>query len=532
MVDADWWKVHNNGWEHFDKFRSFLKNLSFLTLEEVTSFGGHVRKLSKDLFLHDFQLRMVKDEMEFRPERIYDRQILNYLKEVESGKVTHDHLNFYIPFRGYWNQIDEPIDLDTCYPSMNAVLNARRAPEKINKNIPSGDSYYFLNYEGKTIFIVVDGVSALFSHEALDNIGKPAIDALVANILTKQYPKTEKFQNGFKAGNLTAADILLDMNDFLYHHFLDNYGIDLRAKDSFGDYENRFRIPGAAAGVLLMDVDEDTMDVANVGDTYIAAFPHNNNMRPLICTPNTNYVWDIVTSEVMDFLMSKGYTYEESRNHPLFLEWIKVSYNSKAQYGCDLINGTPFIKEEPSKDENPAPVRYKGLYSNQCKLSDVKRIAMGTDGSLLPGFDLSTDYGKSQLYASASLASVIGLPMWFLVIQRMLENDPSKIHLSRERMGLDDQLMLIVDPNSPNVVPGTYQFLEDCSWAENMWQFIQGDVMTFPYRLRTQVHNPASDLRSRSADVIAGYGQSGTVFADYSLVKELFSSVKARVYTS
>lgn len=538
MVNADWWKRHNNGWEHFSEFNSLLANLSLLSLSELYCFGSNPRKIGKDEFMEQHFLSFVTDRMNFMENhqgKIFDREIKNYLEEIKTGYCTHNHFSLIIPYWGYWNQQGDDLIFDNAAPTMHAILNTRKAPEKILKNIPSGDASYFLNFEGKTVLIVVDGVSTFFSHENLEKKGVTNIDALVANILTEEYPKSEGFQKGFKMGTMTATDIILDMNEFLYSYFLQHYQIDLREKTSGGEFANRYKIPGAAACVLLMDVDNDRLDMANVGDTFFAAFPYNNKLSPLICTPNPNHIWDIVTTEVMEYLMSTGLTYGQARTHPLFLEWIKLSYNSKPQYGCDLINGAPFeiVQEEKNniiQEKIDEPIQYQSIYSRQCKLSSVKKIAMGSDGGILPGADISTPEGQDQLYATACLARTIGLPMWFLAIQRMLENDPSKIHLSRERMGLDDQTLAIIEPNSPfayndSANVGFNDYLEDYKWAEGMWQWIQGDLMTFPYKLRSTRPNPISMLRQQRDDLFQAYqGKEET------LARELFKSVILKVY--
>ncbi|KKR40785.1 MAG: hypothetical protein UT76_C0039G0004 [Candidatus Woesebacteria bacterium GW2011_GWB1_40_12] len=162
------------------------------------------------------------------------------------------------------------------------------------------DSYaVFPMGKGRTLLAVFDGASSQKKIEGLERLEMSGA-FYVSHLTSMIFRKSEEFRKLCQPDDITAEDVLKTINSWLPVKFDRVPGV---------DYSDPCSIPGMAAALVLIDVPNEKMTVAQVADTFIALQKQNGEIE--VASNNTNERFDKETNEYFISLCEK---YNIARN--------------------------------------------------------------------------------------------------------------------------------------------------------------------------------------------------------------------------
>ena len=291
------------------------------------------------------------------------------------------------------------------------------------------DSYaVFPMGKGRTLLAVFDGASSQKKIEGLERLEMSGA-FYVSHLTSMIFRKSEEFRKLCQPDDITAEDVLKTINSWLPVKFDRVPGV---------DYSDPCSIPGMAAALVLIDVPNEKMTVAQVADTFIALQKQNGEIE--VASNNTNERFDKETNEYFISLCEKyniarNEVRKDPRTKPLCEAHLKDSFRRKinSHGGCGILNGMQQL------------IGNRLYYTNEYKLNgNIERVIMFSDGTIQPytGDGVSFEDSVRSLFnvidENSDENSVIdkGIPI--------LDNDPKyeKIFRLKNR---DDSTIMSVD---------------------------------------------------------------------------------------
>ena len=272
------------------------------------------------------------------------------------------------------------------------ACTASGAPDRLNE-----DSFAVVG-DGRRVTVgVFDGVTSL----------RP-IPALAAQGITGARYASHFLRRHFAArtARLDPAQALLALNADLLDSALE-LGADL------GDTHT---LPASTATIARVDLEEQRIEVANVGDSFLAVVLRNGETA--LVTRNDNERFDRQMRELMlSIAASRGITPREAMQTPEMKQALVEMYdyrnNRPDGAGCGVLNGDPRV----------APY----IHVAELPLDGVGALLVATDGFVPPGLSIDAAQDRARLCDAVESASLAGVLRW----KRAVEDADPDWHQAR-----------------------------------------------------------------------------------------------------
>lgn len=280
--------------------------------------------------------------------------------------------------------------------------------------------------EGRTLFAVFDGASSQKQISSLDSEGISGA-FYISHLVSMGFGMTSEYKELCQKSELTAKDIMVAMNDWIYKKMKEVPGV---------DYSDIPFVPGMAAALLLVDQLNKRLTIAQVADATIASVSNNGKIKVL--TPNLNERFD---QETMKYVTELAQKYNsdllhirdtpEVKENDLIHRQLVDSFIRKTNKrgGCGVMNG---MSEMVSN----------GLvYTDEIEMNgEVSSILMFSDGAILPfsGKNISIEDAVKSLIDvlhRRKNSSILALGA------SILDNDPDFVKVPRLKLKDDSTII-------------------------------------------------------------------------------------------
>jgi serine/threonine protein phosphatase PrpC len=306
--------------------------------------------------------------------------------------------------------------------SFSAETLASEPGGKLNEDaflaLPFGD--------GRKLFAILDGVTSQITLEAFR---KPRLGGgYYASHLVLGFEKTEEYEKLIKRNNLSASDIMREINGWIGKELQKIEGV---------DYKNAPTIPGMAATFMLLDTKESQITFAHVADTAAVIGDRDGQMTTI--TPNQNERFDKEYMEYAKKLAEENKCIlRDIKQIPPLEQKLKDFSRGLFKRKINTSNGCGILNGMPELIENNLIFEYK------LKLTpNIKSVCLATDGAFLP-------YSPAHLSYEESAAQLAGIAIENSkqpILEKgatILLNDPDFIKIPRLKLRDDAALIQIV----------------------------------------------------------------------------------------
>jgi len=244
-----------------------------------------------------------------------DNPRYSFLKDKDLSRIQKDYREINYPFG--------TVRIQTLASEPEGKLN-EDAPIVLNMG------------KGRELIAVLDGAS---SQKPMYGLNKDGISGafFVSHLLSMGFETTPEYKDLCDRTELSAKDIMIEMNKWIYGKIKDIEGV---------DYTDAATVPGMAAAFVLIDEPNKRLSLAQVADSKIAAVKANGEI--ILLTPNLNEKFDKETMEYVA-LLAKNFNVDigHVRQIPEAKELIRLqladSFRRKTNKvgGCGVMNGSP-----------------------------------------------------------------------------------------------------------------------------------------------------------------------------------------------
>jgi len=154
----------------------------------------------------------------------------------------------------------------------------------------------------------------------------------VSHLAALGFPTTEDYEKLTQNQDLTAKEIMIALNRWLYQELVKVQGV---------DYSDVLTIPGMAATIALIDFNKMKVSIAHVADTIGIA---THEVDYVILTDNKNQPFDEATLTLVQQIASeRNISIREAAKDPRVKIQLADSFRQKINSagGCGVLNGMP-----------------------------------------------------------------------------------------------------------------------------------------------------------------------------------------------
>lgn len=335
-----------------------------------------------------------------------DKPMFSFLKNQDLGSIQYDLRREELPFG-----------------SVYVETFGSGATGKMNEDAPvildMGDE--------RTLIAVLDAASSQKKNSSFDSEGVSGA-FYVSHLTSMGFVNSKEYGDLKNRVDLSAEDILLEINSWIYKNMKDIPGV---------DYSDAASVPGMAAVLMLVDKTNKRISLAQVADAAATLVKSDGSVEVL--TPNLNASFDEKTMEfVHDLVGEYNSDLSHIRQIPEAKERIRIhlaeSFVEKTNKkgGVGILNGMPELTSNHL------------IYSANIYLDDkVSSILLYSDGAILPFMEkgVSPDiaaeafvkkvYGKTEVSTLIDGAKVLESDTDFSRIPRMkLKDDATLVAVS------------------------------------------------------------------------------------------------------
>lgn len=276
---------------------------------------------------------------------------------------------------------------------------------------------------GRVLLAVLDAASSQKKIESLDREGISGA-FYVSHLASFGFEASQEYKDLCAMDDLSAGDIMIDMNKWLYGKMLNVPGV---------DYSDIPSVPGMAAVFLLVDPIAKRLSIAQVADAVAAVVKSEGTTE--VITPNLNERFD---KETMDFVYEQVKEFKSDLPHirqiPEAKENIRLqladSFTRKTNKkgGMGIMNGMTEM------------VTNHLFYTNNFYMDEkISSILLYSDGAILPYMEkgVSQDkaaenfaksiYGKTNKSPIKDGAAILEADSDFTKVPRMKKRDDATV---------------------------------------------------------------------------------------------------------